>query len=111
MTTRGSHRIAAAVRACAAAWRPERAEHAHARATRTGSQRVSADAIVSRLLALVCELAEARDGYRQQELALILGTSRPTISRDLASLRRAGMPIFAEREGQQVRYRLKTEDA
>lgn len=68
------------------------------------------DHVVSRCLALVAALAETADGMRSVELAEQLGVSRPTVDRDIAALRRAGVRIETDEavdgDGRVCRHRL-----
>ena len=98
-----NRRIADAVRACAASWTPAKAR----RKPSTRTPRLSVDPIVSRLLALLCQLADSRDGLSAEELAAVLGSSRPTIQRDIITLRKAGMPLVAVRAGRFVNHTLE----
>lgn len=99
-----NRRIASAVRACAASWTPAKARRAQ---RSPGAPRLAAEPIVARLLALLCQLADSRDGLSAEELAAVLGSSRPTIQRDIITLRKAGMPLVAVREGRRVNHTLE----
>lgn len=88
---RADRRIIAAVRGGAARW-----ERLGVAASGT-SQRRASEHIVARCLALVATLADHADGLRSEELAEALGVSRPTIDRDLRTLRSAGVAIETDR--------------
>lgn len=88
--SRPDRRIVAAVRGAAGRW------YRDAWLERTRRARPG-DHVVSRCLALVAALAETADGLRSVEIAEQLGVSRPTIDRDLAALRRAGVQIETDR--------------
>lgn len=101
--TRPDRRIVTAVRGAAERWERD-AWLERTRRSRPG------DHVVSRCLAIVAALAETADGMRSVELAEQLGVSRPTVDRDIAALRRAGVRIETDEavdgDGRVCRHRL-----